>query len=132
MKGSDLIDWIKNTPDDPQWIAQNLSTIDKIGVDVGATLFLESIFLKLEETYFSIGYTRLHQSKKSDFILNKVLNYLRDKITLKVNHAISRNLSAQLNFRWQKRIGSYVKYENLKPTIEEPFRSYSTLDSHIN
>lgn len=132
MKGSNFIDWIKNTPQDSQWIAQNLNTIDKIGIDVGATLFFESMFPKLKETYLNFGYTRLHQSKKSDFISNEVLNYLRDKLTLKLNHTIYKNLSAQWNFRWQKRMGSYLHYEASKPTIEQPFGSYSTLDVRFN
>lgn len=131
MKGTNLIDWIKNTPDEP-WKAENLTRINKFGVDIGTTIFFETISPIFKQTYLNIGYTRLNQTKESDLISNKTLNYLRDKLTAQLNHKIYKDLSMRWSFRWQKRMGGYLKYENLKPTTEVDYPAFSTLDVRFN
>lgn len=135
MKGKNLIDWIKRTPNSEKWESMNLTKIDKQGLELGATIFLKQLFSNLDpSTTLNLGYTRLHQKKNSeDYISNYTLNYLRDKFTLGVNHSIYKGLSASWYFRWQKRMGRYLKYENTKPaTTQTPYPAFSTLDLQLN
>lgn len=135
MKGKNLIDWIKRTPNSEKWESMNLTNVDKQGLELGATIFLKQLFSNLNPaTSIKLGYTRLHQKKDSeDYISNYTLNYLRDKFTLGVNHSIYKGLSASWYFRWQKRMGSYLKYENTQPTtMQVPYPAFSTLDLQLN
>ncbi|MDL2215124.1 TonB-dependent receptor, partial [Dysgonomonas sp. OttesenSCG-928-M03] len=133
MKGKNLIDWVKESPDD-KWESRNLTKIDKKGLEIGAKFYLKEIISSLDPTTtLQIGYTRLHQKKNSgELISNYTLNYLRDKFTAQLNHPIYKSVSANWNFRWQKRMGSYLKYEELKPTTQQPYPTFSTLDLRVN
>ncbi len=133
MKGDNMIDWVKENPDD-KWESRNLSKIDKKGVDMGATFFFKELFPSIDpSTKLELGYSRLYQEHNSgELISNYALNYLRDKFTAQLNHPIYNNISAVWNFRWQKRIGTYIEYENLKPTTRQPYPSFSVLDLQIN
>ncbi len=134
MKGKNLIDWIKRTADSEKWESMNLTEIDKQGIELGATFSLYKLFSNLDpSTILKLGYTRLHQKKNSeDYISNYTLNYLRDKFTAGFNHPIYKGFSASWNFRWQKRMGSYLKYEELKPTVQTSYPAFSTLDVQLN
>ncbi len=133
MKGKNLIDWVKENPDD-KWESRNLTEIDKKGLEIGAKFYLKEIIPSLDPTTtLQIGYTRLHQRKNSgELISNFTLNYLRDKFTAQLNHPIYKDVSANWNFRWQKRMGTYLKYEDLKPTSQQPYPAFSTLDLRVN
>lgn len=133
MKGKNMIDWIKENPDD-KWESRNITRVNKTGVDMGATFYFKEIFPSISpSTILHLGYSRLHQEHNSgELISNFTLNYLRDKFTAQVNHPIYKDISANWNFRWQKRMGTYLKYENLKPTTQQPYPYFSTLDLQIN
>ncbi len=132
MEGKDLIDWIKENPDD-KWESRNLTRIDRKGLEVGSTIFFKEFIPQLGNTTLQLAYTRQHQKKNSgDLISNFSLNYLRDKFTAQISHPIYKDISASWNFRWQKRMGNYLKYEDLKPTTQVPYADFSILDARIN
>ncbi|MDD4067731.1 MAG: TonB-dependent receptor, partial [Bacteroidales bacterium] len=41
-------------------------------------------------------------------------------------------LSATISFRYQKRMGEYLKYEDLKPTQKEDYPAFTTMDISLN
>jgi len=133
MKGKNMIDWVKKNPDD-KWESKNITEIDKKGIEIGAKFYLKELFSALDNsTTLQMGYSRLHQDNDSgDLISNYALNYLRDKFVAQLNHPIYKGISANWNFRWQNRMGSYVKYEDLKPARTENYPTFSTLDLQIN
>ena len=130
--GKNLIDWVKETPED-KWSSQNLTKINKKGIEVGTKIYFQELEPALKNTVLQLGYTRLHQDKNSnELISNYVLNYLRDKFTAQLRHPIYKDVSASWNFRWQKRMGTYLQYEALKPTTARSYPSFSTLDLRID
>lgn len=133
MKGRDIIDWVKENPDD-KWESRNHTKLDKKGIEAGVKFYFQEIFSELDpSTTLQLDYTRLHQNKNSgDLISNYALNYLRDKFTAQFNHPIYKGISAAWNFRWQQRMGEYIKFENLTATTTESFPSFSTLDVKLN
>lgn len=133
MKGDNIIDWVKPSTE-AKWESRNITELDKRGVETGLRLALGELFPVVPNgTVLDAGYTRLHQSKASgDLISNYSLNYLRDKLTLRLEHPILKNVTANWNFRWQKRMGGYTRYENTVKGEFAPYAPFSTLDLRIN
>lgn len=133
MKGENIIDWVKVNADD-KWESRNITELDKKGIEAGASLSLHELLPVLpDQTVLHAGYMRLHQDKSSaDLISNYALNYLRDKVTLKLEHPIVKNVTANWNFRWQKRMGGYVQYTNGVKGELTNYEPFSTLDLRIN
>lgn len=133
MKGENMIDWVKADVD-AKWESRNMTKLDKKGIEAGLSLSLgEIIPLLPDQTVLHAGYTRLHQDKSSgNLISNYALNYLRDKATLKLVHPIFKQVTANWNFRWQKRMGGYIRYDNGVKGEFTSYEPFSTLDLRIN
>lgn len=133
MKGKNLIDWVKENPDD-LWESANLTRIDKKGLEAGMSFNLKSVWgtgQPLRE--FSIGYMFLDQKViESDLISNYALNHLRHKLTASLHHQIIENLTISWNFRWQDRAGSYIQYVDLQPGERMDYKPFAILDAKAN
>ena len=134
MKGKNLIDWVKQNSDSTVWYSVNHTEIDKKGVELGTHFFLKELFPVLPAgTVLQLDYTYLHQSKDAGtMVSNYVLNNLRDKFSARLEVPVLRNLTTSCYFRWQKRDGTYEKYENLVKVGDEPYPAFSTLDLQIS
>lgn len=133
MTGKNMIDWVKENPED-KWESKNLTRINKKGVDVGAKFYLNEILAIFKpSSSIDIAYTRLHQDKSSNnLISNYALNYLRDKFTCQLTYPIHPNIIASWSFRWQKRMGTYLDYEDRETPQVKSFPAFSTSDLKIN
>lgn len=140
MNGKNLIDWVKYSEDATVWYSVNHTEIDKKGLEVGAKFDLKELISALPlGTSLQIDYTRLHQNKDAgDLISNYTLNYLRDKLVARLDLPILPKLSTSWSFRWQKREGTYEKYETSDETGSivkvgnEPYPAFSTMDVQVN
>lgn len=137
MQCDNLIDWQK-TSEDAKWQSVNLAKVDKQGIEIGAKIYLNELHnLILPETTLQVGYARLHQSGDNlsgEVNSNYALNYLRDKFTAQLNLPVYKDIiTTSWNFRWQKRMGNYAKYDlsNQTSTLT-PYPSFSTLDFRID
>jgi iron complex outermembrane receptor protein len=75
----------------------------------------------------------MNQSKNAgDLISNYVLDYLKHKFTAGLSHPIYKGLSADWQFRWQEREGTYTQYINLKAGTEVEYPAFSILDVKLN
>ncbi|MEA4967199.1 MAG: TonB-dependent receptor, partial [Bacteroidaceae bacterium] len=134
LGGKNMIDWVKKNPDD-KWESKNITQISKFGLEVGVKLFLNEIISSLKyPTTLKIDYSRMHQEViKNEYISNYALNYLRDKLTAQLYLPLYKDkLSATISFRYQKRMGQYLKYEDLKPAQKEDYPAFTTMDISIN
>lgn len=134
LGGKNMIDWVKKNPDD-KWESKNITQISKFGLEVGVKLFLNEIISSLKyPTTLKIDYSRMHQEViKNEYISNYALNYLRDKLTAQLYLPLYKDkLSATISFRYQKRMGEYLKYEDLKPTQKEDYPAFTTTDISLN
>lgn len=132
--GRNVIDWVKNNPEDKTWTSWNHTKINTKGIEMGAKLQLSYFAQQLgEDTYLKFDYSQMTQDVNTqDMISLYSLNYLKSKVTAQLNHKIIDNLSAGWFFRFQNRAGSYIKYENLKPAERENYPSFTTLDLKLN
>ncbi|MDD3286825.1 MAG: TonB-dependent receptor [Bacteroidales bacterium] len=134
LGGKNMIDWVKKNPDD-KWESKNITKISKFGLEVGVKLFLNEMIDVLKyPTTLKIDYSRMHQEViKNEYISNYALNYLRDKLTAQLYLPLYKDkLSTTISFRYQKRMGEYLKYEDLKPTQKEDYPAFTTTDISLN
>lgn len=125
LKGKDMIDWVKKNSED-KWETQNLTAIERVGAE--ANLMFDFRFCNLR-----LGYMYMHQSKDiSDWISNYVLDYLRHKFTTGLAHPIYKGFSADWQFRWQDRAGTYTQYIGTAKAEEVPYPSFALLDLKLN
>ena len=122
LRGRDMIDWVKVNPQDSKWASWNLTEVNTQGLEAGFRF-----------RALSLEYVRMYQSHNTQGLISMyALNYLRDKFTAQLNHPITKGLSAAWYFRFQKRIGTYEKFENLEKTGDEPYPAFSTLDLRLD
>lgn len=135
MWGKDIIDWVKEKPEDKYYSAWNMSKINTQGIELGMSLRMGEVLPVLgENSCLSVDYARMFQdSNTGEMISMYSLNYLRDKFTAKFNHQIYKGLSAGWYFRLQKRMGVYELYhgKDEDATIES-YPAFSTLDLKLN
>lgn len=134
LGGKNMIDWVKRNPED-KWESKNITQISKFGLEVGVKFFLNEMIDVLQyPTTLKIDYSRMNQEViKNEYISNYALNYLRDKLTAQLYLPLYRDkLSATISFRYQKRMGQYLKYEDLKPTQKEDYPAFTTTDISLN
>lgn len=129
MKGRNMIDWVKTSPD-ALWESRNHTKINTKGLDATVGLDLKEWFGTSQPFHsFSIGFMVLDQNMvESGLISNYVLNPLRYKFTAALHHDVLKNLSLSWNFRWQEREGSYVQYVDSQSGERVDFTPFSLLD----
>jgi iron complex outermembrane receptor protein len=133
MRGRDIIDWVREAGE-TKWASWNLTEIDRQGVEAGVTLRLGNRWPALgEQSVLSVHCARMNQTCDSKGLESRYsLNYLRDKVTAQFHHSICGGLSATWNFRFQKRMGVYRRYEAGVDAGLHPYPAFSTLDLKLN
>jgi len=133
MKGKNMIDWIKTSPD-ALWESRNYTQLNKEGFEANFSLDL-AVWFGTNQPFrsLSFGYMYLHQDLALDSLIsNYALNYLRHKFTAALHHEVVKNLTLSWNFRWQDRVGSYVQYVDLQPGKRVKFTPFALLDVKVN
>jgi iron complex outermembrane receptor protein len=139
IKGRNMIDWVKEQPD-ALWESRNHTKVDRMGVETSAVLNLaelaKNILQRAENLpplQLTLGYAYIHQNVlENELISNYTLNHLRHKFTVNLHHEVIKNLTLSWNFRWQERVGSYVKYVDLRPAKTLNYKPFSILDVKAN
>jgi iron complex outermembrane receptor protein len=126
-----MIDWVMYTASDIYHATS--FKLDNMGYSLQANVNPQALWgqsFPIERFY--AGYTYIHQKRHDNteiFKSNYALEYLRHKIVLQLDHRIISHLSASWSFRWQDRMGSYLRYENGKSTGEKvDYKPYGILD----
>ena len=113
-KGTNMIDWVLYPSD----ASNNYTTyhsanfkLDNMGF--GADLMVDFTKWWGNECplrQFTAGYTYIYQKRHDDVAIyksNYAMEYLRHKVVLTLSHRIVSRLSAEWDFRWQDRRGSF-------------------------
>jgi iron complex outermembrane receptor protein len=130
MKGRDMIDWVKASADSSVWYSVNHTAINTRGFDAGLRFNLSELFpALLPATTLQLDYTKQSQSSHAgNLISNYALNCLRDKFVMRLDWPVSSKAGATLSWRWQKRAGTFERYENKVYVETTPYPAFSTLD----
>lgn len=130
MKGKNVIDWVKASEAE-KFTAQNWVEVDRKGFETGVQINLKKLNFATPLNSIQLGYTRMNQKKDDKNLISSYANHLRDKFTIGLNHDIYKSVTANWNFRFQKRMGIFEKYEDGDKSLSK-YPSYSTLDLKIN
>ena len=123
--GQNVIDWTKE-PDSTKWFSRNLTSVNAFGVDLNTEYQFNSSFLRK----ISVSYSYLLLDKSATGFDSKyALDYLKNKITLQLQHAIWKNLSASWAGSWSDRAGQYTDFTTGNLTNYLP---YFLLDGRIS
>lgn len=134
QRGSHMIDWVMRSPDDI-YHATSFS-LDNYGVGADVRLFLDRWWGERQPfEQLDLSYAWLDQNRRAGepyFKSNYAMEYLRHKFVARLRHRIISNLHADWTVRVQQREGSYLVYENLKPTAElRPYGTHALLDCRL-
>lgn len=132
--GTDMIDWVMYGSDDIYHSAN--FKLDNRGFDADVDVLPQ----ECNDTYYiskiHIGYAYTDQKRHDDVAIyksNYAMEYLRHKLVATLDHKIFSRLFASWQFRWQKRMGSYILYENNKSTgAARPYSPYALIDAKLS
>ncbi|MCD8318902.1 MAG: TonB-dependent receptor [Paraprevotella sp.] len=134
-KGKNMIDWVMYTADDVYHSAN--FKLDNYGAEADVEFDFQEV---LGERFFldrlNLVYTYIHQRRHDDVTIyksNYALEYLRHKFVAGLTHRIWSNLSATWSFRWQDRMGYYIRYADPQDETGTltPYRPYALLDLRL-
>ena len=130
IKSKDVIDWVKDTPEDVKYQVRNLDKLHKTGLEMNLSCYFDAIAPALKNTFLRTGYVYVNQTKNTKkLISNYALDYLKYKYTLQLNHPAYRNINANWQFRWQDREGDYTETATGN---QKPYPAYSLLDIKLD
>lgn len=106
-RGKNLIDWGRPEGQE-EYTTTNVNEIDAFGVEVMATLFPSELGLSFVNK-IDVGYAWLDQDKNPEpgYESRYVLNHVKHKLNVSIQHLIIENVTARWNFLYQDRVGAY-------------------------
>ncbi|MBL7969443.1 MAG: TonB-dependent receptor [Prolixibacteraceae bacterium] len=105
-KGKDLIDWVREKETD-KWQTKNLTSINTTGFEISATVFPEKLFSrKIFLTKVGLNYANTQLDKgENDVFSYYVLDNLKHKLDIELNHNIWKRLKGSWRISYQDRNG---------------------------
>lgn len=133
--GKDMIDWAKTDASEAKYRSMNIGTLDTYGVEAGVRIHLSKLFPEMGRTsQLRIDYTQMTQKHDSQGLISMyALRYLKNKLTIRLDLELAKNLHSSWSLRWQKRMGSYESGEQ-KVTVggvEKTEKLYSPYDGFV-
>jgi iron complex outermembrane receptor protein len=121
--GQNVIDWVKQ-PDETVWQSKNLTDVNALGADVTFDYTIRKCFI----TKVGVAYSYLQMDKTADNFDSKyVLDYLKNKVFVSVDHALWSRLSASWKLGYFDRAGTYT---DVNKALQN-FKSYTMLDCRL-
>lgn len=127
--GQNVIDWIKPNSSAVKYEASNLAEVNALGGDFSFEYRFQELFIKK----IAVTYSYLQLDKTAQGFDSKyALDYLKNKITLNLNHSIWGKLSASWNVGYFDRTGNYdANTISGKPAIITNYNPYLMLDGRL-
>ena len=121
--GQNVIDWVK-LPTETIWHSKNLTSINALGGDISFTYYFQKGIVKR----IGLAYSYLRMDKSADNYDSKyVLDYLRNKMAVTLDHSIWKKLSASWRLGYFDRAGTYT---DVNKTLQN-FKPYALIDSRF-
>ena len=121
--GQNVIDWVK-LPTETVWQSKNLTNVNALGADISFAYYFHNGYLKK----LGLAYSYLQMDKSADNYDSKyVLDYLKNKISVSIDHSIWKKLSASWKLGYFDRVGTYT---DVNKTLQS-FKPYALLDTRF-
>ena len=115
--GRNMIDWITDTSlgDDAVWQSVNHTKVNSIGFEAAVKFNVPlgfAAWLDQESSMFNVSYSYINQAKEQEanIVSQYALEYLRHKLVASAHVPIIYRLTADMNLRWQDRVGQYTDF----------------------
>ena len=115
--GRNMIDWIMDTSlgDDAVWQSVNHTKVNSIGFEAAVKFNVPlgfAAWLDQESSMFNVSYSYINQAKEQEanIVSQYALEYLRHKLVASAHVPIIYRLTADMNLRWQDRVGQYTDF----------------------
>ena len=127
--GTNMIDWIMDTSkgEEAEWQSVNHTTINSIGLEASASINVP--LFTHHSSLFTVSYAYIHQDKQqeTDLVSQYALEYLRHKLVAKAQLQMTKQLSLDVNLRWQDRVGAYTDFAGQAHNYEP----YALIDTRL-
>lgn len=127
--GSDIIDWIKTSPDEP-WHSVNHTSINTFGISSSIQSSIPNCKY-IDKLTLQYAFLDEQNRNKQEISSKYVLDYLRHKIDLSIRHHILPKLSANWNLSYQDRAGKYLEYKGNDYTTWLAYDPFFLLDMRM-
>ena len=127
--GTNTIDWIRSA-DTLLWQSMNLTNVIANGMEFSVAYYpSKKLFAFFDVGSISISYAYTGLSKQSgNFQSNYVLDYLKQKLTICVNHSVFNNLGISWNILLESRAGTYL---DVAYNTEKDYKPFVLLDAQL-
>lgn len=130
--GKDIIDWVRES-EEYLWKTQNLTEIISNGIEFSAEININkalnrNFFLKRIST--SYAYNNLTKNE-SNYLSYYVLDNLKHKLEIGIDHSIWKNIYANWKISFQDRNGTYAKYEDTQYVGEAEYEPFWLTDVKV-
>lgn len=132
--GTNMIDWVKLNSESP-WLASNITRVNVAGFETQIKINFHDLFgITSFLKNASLSYSYLLADKQSDDYMSRyVLDILKHKVDITLNHRIYNKLGCSWALNFQDREGGYIKYTNLVPDKNETqYKPTFQLDLQLN
>lgn len=115
-KGKNLIDWVREV-ESTKWQTKNLTNINSTGIEISTNIFPEKILGKdFVINKLGINYSYINLDKgENNFFSYYVLDNLKHKIDLELNHRVYRKIMASWRATYQDRNGMRTTTDEYEP-----------------
>ena len=120
--GQDIIDWVK-LPSEEKWRSENFTKVNSAGSEVTFGYYSNKWIYNAE-----VSYAYIYSDKDTGELISMyALDYLKHKLTLRLDHRIWKHFGASWSFMFQSRNGNFVNQEG---NVEE-YKPFCLLDGRV-
>jgi iron complex outermembrane receptor protein len=125
------IDWVRKA-DTLKWQPMNITSVQSYGGDFSLEIFTRNIGLKWIQK-LSFKYSYLDKNSNSpDFQSHYIMDYLKHKFVMNIQHKIYENLSMGYVFHYHNRVGEFQKYDSQTRTFSnKEYSPYALFDMRL-
>lgn len=126
-RGSNVIDWIKRTPD-ADWESMQITSMNTYGAELSGAYRKKLGFLR--EASLSYGFIYTDKSS-GEYISKYALDYMRNKLSLSATVAFCNNLLFTANGTLYDRRGSYSELDDAGNAVTKEYKPYFLLNGKL-
>lgn len=128
-QGENIIDWVRLNATD-KWHSENISLVNTMGVEFTSLYNLDYLFPKFFIKKIRFNYAYIDITKQTGNYYSKyALDVLKHKVSLSLEHKITKQCFASWTVLYHQRMGTYSEYPS---GLEKSYTPYLTVDGKIN
>lgn len=126
-RGTNVIDWIRRTPD-ADWESMQITSMNTYGVELNALYERKQGFLRSA----GVAYGLISTDKSSgEYISKYALDYMHNKLSLSATAALCNSLLLSVNGTLYDRTGNYSELDESGTSVTKNYKPYFLLNAKL-